>query len=344
MDAAQPRELGLLEAGDHAEDFRLRAMLQLGLEAYHVPQRREGIVLAQLHHGVRFHGRVVRIGQAHRLHRAKAQRLAPALGHHFDGKAAFEIGRVLFPVLELSLRRRDQRVEEGIVLGLVHRAVDIGRRVAAGAGLVIAALAPGLRHVDGFEIDDRRNGIEEGQVAFARMRMDRFGQRLRGQRAGRDDHAVPVFRRYPGDFLAHDGHQRMGFQLCGNRLGKALAVDCQRAAGGHLMVRCGGDDQAARAAHFLVQHAHGIGRMVVRAEGIGADQLGQMVRLMGFGALYAPHFMQDHGHARVCGLPGGFGAGHAAADDMDRFDAHEGDMRSPAPRVKMVFAARRLAV
>ena len=52
MQAAEPRELGVLQAGDHAEDARLLAVLQLGLEADHVAQRAERIVLAQLHDGV----------------------------------------------------------------------------------------------------------------------------------------------------------------------------------------------------------------------------------------------------------------------------------------------------
>ena len=52
MQAAEPRELGLAEARDHAEDARLLAVLQLGLEADHVPQRAERIVLAELHDGV----------------------------------------------------------------------------------------------------------------------------------------------------------------------------------------------------------------------------------------------------------------------------------------------------
>src|SRR5579883_84059 len=39
MEAAEPCELGLLEAGDHAEDALLLGMLQLRLEADHVVER-----------------------------------------------------------------------------------------------------------------------------------------------------------------------------------------------------------------------------------------------------------------------------------------------------------------
>ena len=46
MQPAEPRELGALEARDGAEDARLLAVLQLGLEADHVEQRAELVVLA----------------------------------------------------------------------------------------------------------------------------------------------------------------------------------------------------------------------------------------------------------------------------------------------------------
>ena len=75
MQAAEPRELGVLQAGDRAEDARLLAVLQLGLEADHVAERAQRIVLAQLHDGVG-PAAGARVGQADRLHRAEAQRLA----------------------------------------------------------------------------------------------------------------------------------------------------------------------------------------------------------------------------------------------------------------------------
>ena len=64
------------EARDHAEDAHLLGVLQLGLEADHVPQRAERVVLAQLHDGVGRAPPVVRIGEADRLHRPEAQRFA----------------------------------------------------------------------------------------------------------------------------------------------------------------------------------------------------------------------------------------------------------------------------
>src|SRR5262249_59582713 len=46
MKAAETRELGPLETRDGAEDARLLAVLELGLEAHHVEQGAEPIVLA----------------------------------------------------------------------------------------------------------------------------------------------------------------------------------------------------------------------------------------------------------------------------------------------------------
>jgi hypothetical protein len=54
----------------------LLGMLQLGLEADHVPQRAERIVLAQLDDGIG-PAAGARIVEADRLHRAEAQGLGP---------------------------------------------------------------------------------------------------------------------------------------------------------------------------------------------------------------------------------------------------------------------------
>src|SRR3546814_1164606 len=83
VEAAQPRELGLLQAGDGAEQADLFGMLELGLEADHVPQRAERIVLTELDNGPG-PAAGARIVESDTLHRANAQRFDPALGHHLD--------------------------------------------------------------------------------------------------------------------------------------------------------------------------------------------------------------------------------------------------------------------
>ena len=93
------------------EDLGLPAVFELGLEADHVPQRAQRIVLPKLDDGVGLHRRVARIGEADRLQRPPAQRLAAALGHHLDRQAAVEIGHVL-PLVEDVLLAGQQRVDE----------------------------------------------------------------------------------------------------------------------------------------------------------------------------------------------------------------------------------------
>jgi hypothetical protein len=211
-----------------------------------------------------------------------AQGLAAALGHHLDRQAAVEIGHVL-PLLELGLGAFEQGVDEGLVLGLVHRAVDIGRRVAAGAFLVVARLAPGDVHVDRLDVDDRGDGVEEAELAFAAELQDRVGQGGRGEGAGGHHHAVPVFRRQAGDLLADDGDQRMGLDAAGDLGREAVAVDGQGAAGRHLVLVGGRHDQRVQLAHLGVQQAHGVELPVVGAERVGAHHLGQAVGLVGVG-------------------------------------------------------------
>src|SRR5262245_39471188 len=73
MKAAEARKLGALEAGDRAEDARLLGVLELGLEAHHVEEGAEPIVLAQLNYGVGLDARRMGVGEAERLHRTVTQ-------------------------------------------------------------------------------------------------------------------------------------------------------------------------------------------------------------------------------------------------------------------------------
>ena len=70
-------------------------------------------------------------------------------------------------------------------------------------------------------------------------------------------------------------------------------------------------------AHLPVQEADGVLLVVVGAEGVGADELGQRAGLVGGGAGRRAHLVQDDGDAGLGGLPGGLGSGEAAADDVD---------------------------
>ena len=108
----------------------------------------------------------MRIGEADRFHRAKAQRLAPALRHHLDRQAALEIRRPL-ELFEFGFWRREDRVEKSLELLAIQGAIDVVGAIAARSRLVVARLHPGLRHVDRIAMHDWRDGVEERQLRFA---------------------------------------------------------------------------------------------------------------------------------------------------------------------------------
>jgi hypothetical protein len=300
------------------ENAHLLAMFHLGLESDHVEQRAELVVLTQLHDGIGFFRRLVRIGEAERLERSMPQGFAAALGHDLDRQTTIEIRRVRFPFVERDFFGGEQRVDESVILRAVERTIDVIGAGAAGARLVVTRLRPGDLHVDGFAMHDRRDGVEKRERCLAAAIADRFRQRGRGEGAGRDDHAVPFGGREPYDLAAFDRNQRMSFEAFGDGGGKVVAVHRQSAAGRHLMRIGRAHDQRAETPHLGMQQTNRIGPGIVRAEGVGADQFGKPAGFVRGRFAYGAHFMQHHRHAASGDLPGGLGAGEPAADNMDR--------------------------
>src|SRR3569623_3303025 len=99
-------------------------MFELGLKPDDVPQLAAGIVLAELDDGIGPAPGAL-IVEPDPLHRTEPQRLRPALRHHFDLYAAFDIGRVLFPLTKFALFAVDQPLDKGMILVTIHRAVDV---------------------------------------------------------------------------------------------------------------------------------------------------------------------------------------------------------------------------
>ena len=252
MQAAEPREFGVFKARDHAEDAHLLGVLELGLKAHHVVERAQSIVLPELHDGIGLDGRIVGVGQPHRLHGAVTRSLRAAFGHDFDRQAAVEIGRAL-PLFELGLAAIDQRLDESLVARLVHRTVDVVLAGAARADLVVTRLEPADVHVDGIEMDDRRNGVKEGKRIGACPVRDGLRQGRRGQRPSGDDRLVPIVSRNAGNFFPGDLNQRMRLDPGGDSGGETVAIDCQRAAGRDLVCVAGRHDERTSQAHFGVQ-------------------------------------------------------------------------------------------
>ncbi len=292
MQSAKARELRILQPGYGAEDAHLFGMFQFGLEADHVPQRAEAVVLAQLHHGMGALA-AARILQPHRLHGAESQGLLTTRCHHFDGQAGFEIGRGFFPFLEVGLFAGQQRGDEILILRLVQRQVDIVRYAAAGALLVITRLEPGDVEIDGLAVHDGGDGVEEGQMVLARGFADGRTKTRGGQRPGGDNHASPAGRRQGLDFLTRDRDAGMIFQRRGDGVRKSVPVHCQ-----------GAHNQGPGASHFLVQQADRVVHGIVGAEGVGANQLRQGIGLMGVGAANRTHLVENHRRAGFGCLPG----------------------------------------
>ena len=82
------------------------------------------------------------------------------------------------------------------------------------------------------------------------------------------------------------------------------------------------DEEAITAAHFLMKQADGVQFMIVRPEGVRADKFCQTVGLVRRRTFHAAHFVKNNGYAERCRLPGCFASGHAAADNVNGFDAH----------------------
>ena len=95
MNLAVAQKLGVLQPGNHAQDPRLLAEPHVILKSHQVVAVGPQILLPQLHHRIRPPAGA-RIGQAHRLHRTEAQRIASAPRDLFDRQAGLEIRRIVF--------------------------------------------------------------------------------------------------------------------------------------------------------------------------------------------------------------------------------------------------------
>ena len=208
MNAPQSHELRMLESRDGSENANLVGVLEFGLKSDHVEQRPQPIVLAKLHHRIRFL-RSMRIGQTKWLHRSVAQSLAPAFGHHLNRQAPVEV-RCFFPRVKRRLVARNQCVDKRVVVRARQRTVDVVRAGAAGTGFVVARLKPGNRHIDAVAIHDWRNGIEERERILACSQADGLRERWRRKRTCRDDDVVPIGWRN-ANLLAPQRDQRVTF-------------------------------------------------------------------------------------------------------------------------------------
>ena len=317
MQAAEPREFGVLKPGNRAEYPDLLAMPELCLKPHHVEQGAQLVVLPQLNHGVGLFVALVGVGQPHGLHRAMAQRFDAAFGHDFDGEATVEI-RDVFPVFEGGFFASDQRLHKREIPVAIEGAIEVVAAVAARSDFVVAGLKPGFVHIDAVAVNDRSDGVEEGKGAFACEPGDRLREVGRGQRTRGDDVDIGMIRNYFRHFPADNLNIWLGRDRLGDRGGESVAINRERAARRHLVGVGAGHDQGIHPPHFKMHKADGVCAGFVRSEGVGAYKLGERAGLVRGGGAQWPHLVQDCRHARLRELPGGFAAREAAPHHMHR--------------------------
>lgn len=111
----------------------------------------------------------------------------------------------------------------------------------------------------------------------------------------------------------------MVFQRLRHALGKPVAVDGEGGTGGDFMRIAHADDERVGAAHFFVKQTDGASG-IVRAEGVGANQLRAIAGMVRLGLVGGTHLVDDDIHAEIGRLPRRFATGKASADDIeDRF-------------------------
>ena len=109
------------------------------------------------------------------------------------------------------------------------------------------------------------------------------------------------------------------------------AIDRERGAGRDACGVGGAHHQRAEPPHFFLQQADGVIQLVA-AERVAAHQLGEPVGLVHERRPDRPHLEQRDGHTARSDLPGGFGAGEAAADDVNACNAMTCYAEGPPPQ------------
>ena len=231
--------------------------------------------------------------------------------------------------MERDLVAGEQRIDEGVVLLARERAIDVVGAGAAGPGLVVARLEPGLAEIDRVAMHDRRDGVEKGE-----LRLRRSACATVAARSGEVSGPVATMTLSQSSGGSATSPRSSVISGCASSAAVTAAEKPSRStasappAGTWLLVGRA-HDQRAEPAHFRMQQADRVVVLVVGAERVRADQFGKAVGLVGGRLPQRPHLVQRHRHAGLRQLPGGLRAGQAAADDMDGFQGHGRKLGAP---------------
>ena len=123
MNLSETEELGVFQAGNHAEDSLLIGELQVILKSHDVIARLHQIFLAKLDYSIR-HTVGARINKPHGAHRSETERVATAACEFLDRQARLEVIR-FFEVMNGDTLGGHHRVIKRVILLRVHRTVQI---------------------------------------------------------------------------------------------------------------------------------------------------------------------------------------------------------------------------
>ena len=122
MHHAVAQKFRVFQRGNHGKHPLLLGEFQIRLKPDQVVRCARNVLLAQLQNGVR--ALSVLIVQPHGLEHAEAQRIPAARRHDLDGHAPLE-DLALFELVRHRTLGGNERVDERLVLLLIHRAVDV---------------------------------------------------------------------------------------------------------------------------------------------------------------------------------------------------------------------------
>ena len=221
------------------------------------------------------------------------------------------------------LLRFQQGIIEGFVFFLVHGAVEV---VAARFALFLP-VARGTEHdvhIQGMRPDDGRDGIIKIAVVAAHHLGQRGGEVLRSHGPGRQHHGLEAVQRgivQGRDLPVHQRDAGRGLDTLRHGRREGLAVHGQGLARRHAVGVGQLHEVAAQFAHLGLEQADAGGQLV-RAQGIGTDQLRQPVIDMGRGTELRLLFEQGHLQTGPRQTQGTFATGQAATNNRIAVFSH----------------------
>ena len=311
MDLPEAEELGVLQAGNEAQDAGLFAELHVVLKTDQIEALGAQILLAKLHDGPGTASGAW-VLEAHGFHGAEAQGVAAAAGDFLDGEAGLEVARVVFGNVGGDGVGLEQLVHEMLVLIAVERAVQVV--VGTVGGFAVARGPVGDAGVNGIGSHDGADAVVEVEAAASGEAADFLGEGAAGQRTAGDDPDGVVGE--GSDLVAAQVYQRFGGNGVGDLLGEKAAVDGEGMSAGDAGLLGGLEEQRIEPAEFLFEEPWG-GGFAFALERVAADEFGKAPGLVRRRGAHGAHFVEDARNTAAGDLPGGFGARQAAAGDVD---------------------------